>query len=241
MRAVVLGVAILSLGACVPQDGLNTQAGQSILGAIGGVSASALTNSEITAGLREALNIGTGNVVRQVGVLNGFNLDPKIHIPLPPTLARVDSALSLIGMSSLTDDLELRLNRAAELAAPKAKDLFISAISQMTINDARQILSGPNDAATQFFRRTMGAQLGQEISPIVANTLASSGAIQAYDRALGQYSQIPLVANVKADLNQYVVDRALDGIFYYVAQEEAQIRENPAARTTELLRRVFGK
>lgn len=241
MRAVVLGVAILSLGACVPQEGLNTQAGQSILGAIGGVSASALTNSEITAGLREALNIGTGNVVRQVGVLNGFNLDPKIHIPLPPTLARVDSALSLIGMSSLTDDLELRLNRAAELAAPKAKDLFISAISQMTINDARQILSGPNDAATQFFRRTMGAQLGQEISPIVANTLASSGAIQAYDRALGQYSQIPLVANVKADLNQYVVDRALDGIFYYVAQEEAQIRENPAARTTELLRRVFGK
>ncbi len=241
MRAVVLGVALLSLGACVPQDGLNTQAGQSILGAIGGVSASALTNSEITAGLREALNIGTGNVVRQVGVLNGFNLDPKIHIPLPPTLARVDNALSLIGMSSLTDDLELRLNRAAELAAPKAKDLFISAISQMTINDARQILSGPNDAATQFFRRTMGAQLGQEISPIVANTLASSGAIQAYDRALGQYSQIPLVANVKADLNQYVVDRALDGIFYYVAQEEAQIRENPAARTTELLRRVFGK
>ncbi len=151
----------------------------------------------------------------------------------------MDSALSTIGMNSLTDDLELRLNRAAEAATPKAKELFIAAISEMTIEDAKNILTGPENAATQHLRRTMGPGLGQEMQPLVQNALASAGAVKAYDTVMGQYSQIPFMPDVKANMNDYVVEKAMDGIFHYVGQEEAAIRANPAARTTDLLKKVF--
>ena len=206
-----------------------------------GTTAGALTTGEITAGLKEALSIGSQNVVSKLGVLNGFNADPTIHIPLPGTLQKVDSALSAVGMNSLTEDLELRLNRAAEAATPKAKEYFLAAIQSMTINDAKSILNGPNDAATQYLRRAMGPKLSADMQPIVNNALAQAGAVQAYDRVMGPYAQIPFMPNVKADLNHYVVDKALDGIFYYVAAEEAAIRQNPAKRTTELLQKVFAR
>ena len=207
-------------------NAINSETARSVLGTLGGgnSAASNLSTSEISAGLREALKIGTTNVVGQLGATNGFNLDPTIHIPLPGTLAKVDSALSAIGMNSLTDDLELRLNRAAEAATPKAKALFINAISQMSITDAKNILTGPQDAATQFLRRAMGPQLSQEMQPIIQQAMASAGAIQAYDSVMGQYSQIPFMPDVKANLNSYVTDKAMDGIFYYVAREEAAIR-----------------
>jgi hypothetical protein len=207
-------------------------------------SLSALSNTDIIAGLKEALNIGSSNVVNQLGILNGFNSDPNIRIPLPDTLSKVDSALSAIGMNSLTSDLETRLNRAAEAATPKAKALFLSAIQNMTIEDAKSILTGPNDAATQYLRRAMGPQLTQDIQPIIQSTLAEAGAIQAYDNVVGRYEQIPFVSslanNSKTQLNDYVTEKALDGIFYYVAREEAAIRANPAKRTTEILQKVFG-
>ncbi len=205
-----------------------------------GAGIGALSIAEITAGLREALSIGSTNVVAQLGQQNGFNLDPKIHIPLPENLKRVDSALSAIGMNNLTSDLELRLNRAAEAATPKAKALFLSAISQMTIDDARGILNGPQDSATQYLRRSMGAQLGTEMQPLIQSALAQAGAVQAYDQVMGQYAQLPFMPNVKADLQNYVTNKALDGVFYYVAQEEAAIRANPVKRTTTLLQKVFG-
>ena len=201
--------------------------------------ATGLSNSDVSAGLREALRIGTQKVVGKIGVKDGFNLDPTIHIPLPGALGKVDSALSKIGMGSLTDDLELRINRAAEAATPKAKALFITAISEMTIEDAKQILTGPNDAASTYLRKTMGPGLSEEMQPIVQNALASAGAIQAYDGVMGQYQKLPFMPDVKSDLNDYVVEQAMNGIFYYVAQEEAAIRENPAARTTDLLKKVF--
>ena len=223
------------------QKAVQSNTGQSLLGTLGGGNsvASSLSTGEISAGLREALKVGTQNVVGQLGTANGFNLDPKIHIPLPGTLGKVDSALSAIGMSSLTDDLELRLNRAAEAATPKAKALFVNAISQMTITDAKNILTGPQDAATSFLRRAMGPQLAQAMQPIIGQAMANAGAVQAYDSVMGQYSQIPFMPDVKANLNDYVTDKAMDGIFYYVAREEAAIRTNPAARTTDLLKKVF--
>jgi len=206
-------------------------------------SLGALSNTEIIQGLKEALNIGSTNVVSQLGVLNGFNNDPNIRIPLPEKLQKVDSALSAIGMNSLTSDLETRLNRAAEAATPKAKALFLSAIQNMTIEDAKGILSGPNDAATQYLRRAMGPQLTKDIQPIIQSTLSQAGAIQAYDRVIGRYEQLPFVSSLtgasKSQLNDYVTDKALDGVFYYVAKEEAAIRENPAKRTTEILQKVF--
>ena len=150
----------------------------------------------------------------------------------------------MLGMNSLTSDLETRLNRAAEAATPLAKKYFISAIQNMTINDAQAILNGPQDAATQYLRRTMGVDLSRDIQPIITQTLSEAGAIQAYDAVANRYAQIPLVTALasdgKAQLNNYVTEKALDGIFYYVAQEEAAIRQNPAKRTTELLRKVFG-
>lgn len=214
--------------------------GSALGGMFGGkTSLSDLSALEINSALKQALSVGTQSVVSQLGRENGFNYDPQIRIPLPSTLAKVDSVLSKVGMNGLTEDLEVRLNRAAEVATPKAKALFLEAITQMTFDDAREILTGPNDAATQYLRRTMGPGLQREMSPIVDDALAQAGAIKAYDAALGQYAQVPFVPNVKADLQSYVVDRALDGIFFYVAQEEQAIRENPAKRTTDILKKVF--
>lgn len=202
---------------------------------------SALSSSEISAGLREALNVGTSAVVSQLGQSGGFNLDPLIRIALPDELKTVDNALSKVGMNGLTKDLKNRMNVAAEIATPRAKELFVNAITNMTITDAKNILGGENDAATQYLRQSMGTQLGRDISPIIQNALSQAGAMQAYDQVMGQYQALPFMPDVKANLNDYVVDKALDGIFYYVAQEEAAIRENPAKRTTELLKKVFGQ
>lgn len=201
--------------------------------------AALLSNRDIAAGLKEALQIGTAAVVSRLGKTDGFNLDPKIHIPLPRNLQKVDKALNLVGMGHLTDDLEVRINRAAEAATPKAKTLFVNSIKQMTFADARQILSGPNYAATQYLKRTMGPELNKEIQPLIKTSLAQSGALKVYDKVLGQYAQLPLASSVKGSLTTYAADKTLDGIFYYVAQEEAAIRSNPAKRTTDLLKKVF--
>ncbi|MFK7839474.1 MAG: DUF4197 domain-containing protein [Bdellovibrionales bacterium] len=236
-----------NLGGTIGSGGSGVFAGLGVdLGNImaGKTSLTSLSNTDIIQGLKEALNIGSTNVVSQLGTLNGFNTDPTIRIPLPDTLSKVDSALSTIGMNTLTSDLETRLNRAAEAATPKAKKLFISAIQNMTIDDARGILNGPNDAATQYLRRAMGPQLLNDIEPIIQSTLQSAGAIQAYDRVIGRYEQLPFVSSLvgasKSQLESYVADKTLDGVFYYVAQEEAAIRANPAKRTTEILQKVFG-
>lgn len=232
-------IALLT-SACVSDDLQNTA--QLLLGGANSsteINQSGLNNSQIALGLKEALNVGTNNVVAQLGKSGGFNLDPKIRIPLPDSLARVDSGLKAIGMGYLTEDLQTRMNDAAELATNEAKVLFIDAIKQMTIADARQILSGQQDAATQYLRKTMGNELALRMQPIVGNTLAQTGAIKAYDAVVGQYAAMPLLANVKTDMNLYVANKTVDGIFYYVAQEEAAIRTNPAKRTTELLKTVF--
>ena len=212
------------------------------IGSFGGSTggAGALTNAEIGDGLIEALRVGTERVVGQVATADGYNLDPDIHIPLPGVLKDVQKVLKTIGMSSLTDDLELRLNRAAEAAAPEAKELFWQAIREMTLDDVRQIYDGPDDAATRYFQDKMTPPLAKRMQPVVDRSLADVGAIQSYDNMMGQYKSVPFVPDVKADLTRFVVEKAMDGLFYYVAKEEAAIRNNPAARTTELLQKVFG-
>lgn len=199
-----------------------------------------LTTGEIGSGLKEALRVGTERVVGQLGKTDGFNADPAIHIPLPGSLQTVKSALSKVGMSSLLDDLELRLNRAAEVATPKAKELFWQAIAGMTLDDARAIYKGPDDAATRYFQKKLTKPLSEEMQPIVEKSLSEVGAVQSYDQAMGKYRSLPFVPDVKANLSNYVVEKGLDGIFYYLAKEEAAIRKNPVKRTTELLKRVFG-
>lgn len=207
----------------------------------GGTQASTLSQGEMGNGLKEALRVGTEAVVSRLGQTDGFYGDKAIHIPLPGQLATVQKALRAAGYSGLVDDLELRLNRAAEQATPKAKALFVDAISAMTINDAQQILNGPEDAATQYFRKSMGPGLAGEMAPVVDAALADAGAVQAYDAMMGQYQSLPFMPDAKANLTDYVVEKGMDGIFHYVAKEEAAIRTNPAARTTNLLKKVFGK
>lgn len=206
----------------------------------GDVQQSVLTNTDIIAGLKDALRVGSDHVVNRLGAANGFNKDARVHIPLPDTLKSVQSALSQIGMSSMVDDLELKLNRAAEAATPKAKQMFMDAIYDMSLDDAKGILNGPKDAATRYFQRKMSPSLANEMQPIVSGTLAEVGAIKAYDSVMGQYSAIPFMPDVKANLTEHVIRKGMDGIFYYLAVEEAAIRKDPAKRTTEILKKVFG-
>ena len=226
---------------------VNVQAGwldkgkQLLEGFGGGLTANeALSNDEIGAGLKEALRVGTDRVVGQLGAVNGFNSDPSVHIPLPDSLKTVQSTLSKVGMSGMMDDLELRLNRAAEAATPKAKQLFLNSIQNMSLDDVRRIYEGPDDAATRYFRAQMSEPLAGEMMPIVNDSLSKVGAIKAYDDAMSRYDAIPFVPDVKTNLTGYVVDKGMDGIFLYLAKEEAAIRQDPLKRTTDLLQKVFG-
>ncbi len=227
--------------ASAQMDWLKT--GKDLLGTVGSapqVPALSLTDQEISSGLKDALRVGTETVVGQLGRLDGFNSDPAIHIPLPDSLRQVKSALGAVGMSSMMDDLELKLNRAAEAATPPAKQLFWNAIETMTLEDVKGIYGGPKDSATRYFQGKMSAPLAAAMQPIVERTLDQVGAVQSYDAVMSQYATLPFVPNVKADLNSYVVDKGMAGIFHYLAIEEAAIRENPAKRTTEILQKVFG-
>jgi len=198
-----------------------------------------LSNDEIGSGLKEALRVGTENVVAGLGRPDGFNLDEQVHIALPSQLDKVKSVLGKVGMDSMLVDLELRLNRAAELATPKAKTLFVQSISDMTLDDVMSIYQGPDDAATQYFKSKMSAPLASEMKPVVDESLADAGAVKTYDDIMARYNAVPLAPEVDADLSRYVIDKSMDGIFYYLAKEEAAIRKDPTKRTTDLLKRVF--
>ncbi len=147
---------------------------------------------------------------------------------------------SKVGLEGSFDDLELKLNRAAEEATPKAKELFMSAIRDMSVDDAKGILQGPDNAATQYFRGKTGDSLQAQMRPIVDQALAQVGAVNSFNQLLAKYNKIPLAPKVEADLTGHVVEEGSDGIFYYLAEEEKAIRENPLKRTSEILQRVFG-
>ena len=236
-HTILLGLCV-SLASC---QTTNTddwfKVGQDIYGQVSGQP---LTQQEIAAGLKQALEVGTNTVVSQLGKRNGFNLDPAIHIPLPDKFATVQRSLQKVGLSSYLDELELSLNRAAEQAVPKAKQLFWQAIRDMSWDDVMKIYNGPDDAATHYFQKKMTPALKREMSPVVKSTLASAGVIKAYDKVMKKYYSIPYVPKVKIDLEDYAMDKTLNGMFYYLAKEEAAIRHDPVKRTTELLKRVFG-
>lgn len=240
MRIVIVLTLAMIAATPVAADGLFGKA-KNLLGNVtgGGSASSALSNDEIGAGLREALRIGSGRVVDQVSDTGGFEADPAIHIPLPKNLAKAQKILKRLGMSNQLDDLEVQMNRAAEVASVKAKDMFVDAIQAMTLDDVREILGGPDDAATQFFRRQMSPGLKAEMKPVVDDSLAQVGAIQTYEQTVGEFSKVPLMPDLKADLTDHVLELGLDGIFHYLAVEEAAIRNNPAKRTTQLLQKVF--
>lgn len=235
---VLLVSGSLALGGCAGNgpsiEDLNAVAGSILAGD------SALGSDEIARGLKQALSIGSTNVTRQLGQQNGFGGDANIRIPLPRAVANARDIAAKVGLDSAFTDLENQLNQAAEAAVPKARDIFLDSIRQMTLEDAKKILGGTDDAATQYFRRTSEQALAGEMRPIVDSSLAQVGAVRAFDQLLASYRRIPLAPQVDADLTEHVLEYALDGVFFYVAKEEKAIRENPVRRTTELLQRVFG-
>jgi len=179
-------------------------------------------------------------VVNQLGQTDGFNSDPVIRIPLPRALVRAKNVADKVGLGGSFVALENRLNQAAEVAVPKARGLFMNSIRQMTLSDARGILQGPDDAATQFFKRTMGGPLSDAMRPIVDDSLSQVGAVRSFRQLLASYRQIPFAPPVEADLTAHVLEKGMNGIWHYIAVEEQAIRRNPVKRTTDLLRRVFG-
>ena len=210
----------------------NSTAQQAALGA--------LTNQDITAAFKQALTIGTSEVVNQLGAKNGFNLDPTVHIPLPKELQQIKNALDVVGLSSLMGDLENRMNYAAEIATPHAKELFVNAISDMSFDDVLTIYKGPDNSATQFFQSKMSAPLADKMRPFINQALSQAGVVQAYDQVMSQYKAIPFVPDVKADLTNHVLDEGIGGIFHYLGEQEKEIRQDPVRHTTDLLKKVFG-
>lgn len=239
-------IAMLATGPALAQGNLLDQ-GRGLLntlpgggGGAAGARGAQLSPAEIGSGLKEALRVGSERVVGFVGKPDGFLKNQEIHIPLPESLQRVQSALRSVGASGMADDLEMRLNRAAEVATPKAKELFWKAINDMTLDDARAILNGPKDAATQYLKGKMSNPLEAAMKPIVDDSLKSAGAVQAYDSMMGRYKAIPFMPDARADLTDHVLDKAMAALFMLLGREEAAIRDNPAQRSTELLRKVFG-
>lgn len=202
---------------------------------------SVLSLGNISAGLKEALQIGTSNVVDQLGANGGFGLDDAIRIALPDELETARKYLDKVGMGDSLSALEDKMNEAAELATPHAKKLFVDAISDMTIDDAKAIYKGSDTAATEYFRQKMGDKLGDLIRPFVSDSLAEAGAVQSFDKIMANYKNIPFVPDLKADLTKHTVDKGLDGIFHYLALEEAAIRADPKKRTTDLLKKIFSQ
>ena len=234
-------LAILVLGGCAGEDSGAWQAtAGNVLQGVLGDGGGDLGQNEIAAGLKEALRVGTDRVVDNLGQVDGFNADPKVRIPLPKVLSQAQSSLRLIGASGLVDDLEVRINRAAEQATPVAKDIFWQAITGLTFDDVNAIYRGPDDAATQYLDRTTRGSLTDAMRPIVDDALADAGAVAAYDSIIERAQVAPFLPDLKTDLTNHVLDRAMDGVFTYLAEEEAAIRQDPLKRTTALLKRVFG-
>ena len=201
----------------------------------------ALSNDKIAGGLKEALAKSTGTAVASTGRPDGYFKNQAIKILLPSQLQTVGKGMRMMGMGAPLDDLELAMNRAAEQAAPAAKQIFINAITQMSFADARKILSGGNTAATDFFKKTSSTELTKAFTPIVHKSMENVGVIAQFNQLAQNSMAGPLLADQNFNLDSYIVGKALDGLFYMLGQEEKQIRTDPAAQTTALLKQVFGK
>ncbi len=199
-----------------------------------------LSTDTIVAGLKEALSTGTGNAVAQTSKVGGYWDNARLKILLPQELQKFGDTLRDIGLGSQVDSLEKKMNEGAEMAAKSAGPVFLDAIKGMSFSDAKSILSGNDTAATDFFRAKTSDRLKAQYAPIIKKELDQVGAAKLYGALSQKYNLIPLVPKVNANLEDYVTQKALDGLFLVIADEEKKIRQDPAARTTELLRKVFG-
>ena len=240
--AVVLGGAAAVLVVAGGCESFNAAGiGSAISGALGQAGGQPLSMDTVAAGLKEALRVGTQNAVAQTSKAGGFSADPKLRIPLPQELEGVAKTARKFGLGMFVDDVENKMNLAAEQAAGQAAPVFLDAVKQMTFEDVKKIWAGGNTAATDYFRGKTASVLTERFRPIVTKYTAQAGAAQAYNLLTEKYNAIPLVPKPPfPSLETYVTGKAVDGLFDVLGREEAKIRTDPAARTTDLLRQVFG-
>ena len=251
-RTVLCFVLALAPGQAFAQINLPGTLGQILKGSGGG--GASLSQGEIGSGLKDLLKVAARTVVNQVGKADGYFGDPAIKIPLPDVLQKVQRPLAAVGASGMLDDLSLRMNRGAEQAAPKALNIFVNAATNMSFDDARQILTGPQDSATQYFRRACSDQLTVAFTPVMSSALSGTGAMRAMRTVQQKVQSIPALglltqlggqqggmaqSLMSFDLVGFATGGALAGLFHYLGVQEANIRANPAARTTDLLRKIF--
>ncbi|MDX1513605.1 MAG: DUF4197 domain-containing protein [Gammaproteobacteria bacterium] len=203
-------------------------------------SAGTLTDEEVIRGLKEALDQGARRAVESLGRTDGFFGNPDVRIPMPEKLETVESALRALKQDRYADEFLLTMNRAAESAVPEARAILGEAIRQMTVDDARRILGGPDDAATQYFRKVGGERLARRMRPIIEDATSRTGVTRAYKSLVDRAGVAARLAGADTvDIDAYVTEEALDGLFLLIAREEKRIRENPVARTSEILKKVF--
>ena len=212
----------------------------SVLSKLSGTNKARLSEGKIASGLKEALQVGTSNAVQSTGRPNGYFSNPAIKILLPQKLQLMEKGLRLMGKGAQVDEFVLSMNRAAEQAAPLAKPIFLDAVKQMTFQDARKILSGGDTAATDYFKGKTSDSLTTAFTPVVKKAMANAGVNRQYSSLMGIASSLPFGELGALDINQYVVSKSLDGLFYALGQEEKKIRKDPAAQVTPLLKQVFG-
>lgn len=201
---------------------------------------SSLSNSDATGGLKDALVQAVGSAVGKLGVPDGFLGNPKVKIPLPDSLQKVAKGMKMVGMGKQSDELVTRMNRAAEAAVPEAKTLLVNSVKNMSVDDAKAILTGGDDSATQYFKKTTSAALTEKFLPIVKDATAKVQLAQQYDKFAAMGSRFGVVNKDQASLEQYVTQKTLDGLFTMMAQEEKAIRQNPLGASTSLIKKVFG-
>jgi hypothetical protein len=231
MRIVLFTLSILMANSASAQLNLNK-----LKKAVTGES---LTTEQVGEGLKEALTKGVSKGSDLVSQVDGYFKNAEIKIPFPPEAKRVEEKLRQMGLGSKVDEFILTLNRGAEDAAKEAKPIFVSAIKQMTIQDAWGILRGEQNAATQYLKRTTTAQLTEKFKPVIQNSLNKVNATKYYSDLVNTYNKIPMVQKANPNLDDYATEKAIDGLFVMVAKEEKNIRENPGARTSDLLKKVF--
>src|SRR5262245_39159883 len=211
-----------------------------LVGNAGAAGIADLSNSDATGGLKQALSEGSLSAVGKLGVENGFFGNPKVKIPLPPAMQRVEGAMRIAGMRKQADELVLAMNRAAEAAVPEAKPLLVDAVKKMSVQDAKGILTGGDTAATDYFKRTTEGDLTKRFLPIVKQATDKVGLAQQYNSLAHQGAAIGLVKEDQSTIENYVTKKALDGLYLMIGEQEKAFRQNPMGASSDLVKKVFG-
>ncbi|OFX40405.1 MAG: hypothetical protein A2X08_11500 [Bacteroidetes bacterium GWA2_32_17] len=234
-------LVLLSLSISINSINVNAQTLNDAQNLLNNVTGGSFTQKEAADAIKEGLSKGTGNAVNLIAIKDGYLKNPEIKIPFPPEFKTVETKLRSAGFGKNVDKVILSINRAAEDAGKEAKPIFINAITSLTITDAINIVKGQDNAATSYLKKTSSSELNNKFKPSIKTSLDKVGATKYWSETIKLYNKLPLVKKINPDLAQYVTGKAIDGLFLMVAKEELKIRKDPLSRTTDLLKKVFGK